>query len=176
MAGGECGPSRDLRDSGQPLVYRAPVATRWDGDNRGLGVGDALQLVSGAGELVAAFRQPAWVAEQPDLHLLPHVEAWCEQDHRLALIDANTDDTGAYILDCEWRGAPGSVGQARAAVFSLIGCFAESATYVRQRRIPSNGGGSTMELQFEVGTGEIAPDTRFAPHGHVVVINVAGAL
>jgi hypothetical protein len=33
-----------------------------------------------------------------------------------------------------------------------------------------------MKLQFEVGTGELAPDARFAPHGHVVVINVADAL
>jgi hypothetical protein len=30
-------------------------------------------------------------------------------------------------------------------------------------------------LQFEVGTGELA-DARFEPHGHVVVINVAGVL
>jgi hypothetical protein len=30
------------------------------------------------------------------------------------------------------------------------------------------------QLQFEVGTGELAPDARFAPHGHLVVINVAG--
>lgn len=152
------------------------MATRWDGDDRGLGIGDALQLVSGADELVAAFRQPGWVAEQPELHLLPHVDAWCEQDGRLALTNARTDPAGAYILDCEWRGEPGSVGRARAAVFSLIGSFAEAATYVRQRRIATDGEGSTMKLQFEVGTGEIAPDTRFAPHGHVVVINVAGVL
>jgi hypothetical protein len=31
-------------------------------------------------------------------------------------------------------------------------------------------------LRFEVGTGELAPDSRFAPHGHVVVIDVAGVL
>jgi hypothetical protein len=153
------------------------VATRWDGDDRGLGIGDAGQLAAGASELVAAFGQPAWVAERPEIHLLPHVEAWCERDHRVALIEAYAaDDTDAYILDCEWQGAPGSVGAARAAVFSLIGSFAESATYVRQRRVASNGGRSTMKLQFEVGTGELAPDTRFVPHGHVVVINVTGVL
>jgi hypothetical protein len=143
---------------------------RWDGDNRGHGIGDAAQLVSGASELVAAFTEPAWVAEQPELHLLPHVEAWCEQDQRLALINAHADDANAFILDCEWRGEQGSVGAARSAVFSLVGSFAESATYVRQRRTDSR------TLQFEVGTGELAPETRFAPHGHVVVINVAGVI
>jgi hypothetical protein len=31
-----------------------------------------------------------------------------------------------------------------------------------------------MKLQFEVGTGELAPDARFDPHGHVLLINIAG--
>jgi hypothetical protein len=152
------------------------MAARWDGDDRGQGIGDAAQLVSGASELVAAFREPAWVAEQPELHLLPHIEAWCERDGRLALTSAHTNDADAYVLDVEWRDATGSVGAARAAVFSLIGSFAESATYVRQRRVAVDGDGSAMKLQFEVGTGELAPDARFEPHGHVVLINVANVL
>jgi hypothetical protein len=145
---------------------------RWDDDQRGHGVGDAAQLVPGARELVAAFSQSDWVAEQPEIHLRPHVEAWCQRDQRLALVGENTNDGHAYVLDLEWRGANRSVGEARAAVFSLIGSFAEGATYVRQRRV--NGDGSTTKLRFEVGTGELAPDARFAPHGHVAVINVAG--
>jgi hypothetical protein len=152
------------------------MSPRWDGDNQGRGIGDAVQLVSGANELVAAFAQPAWVAEEPELHLRPHVEAWCQHDQRLALTDAFIDDANAYILDLEWRGTSAGVGQARAAVFSLIGSFAESATYVRQRRVASDGSGSEMKLQFEVGTGELAPEAKFDPHGHVVVINVAGVL
>ena len=145
---------------------------RWDDDERGHGIGDAAQLLPGASELVAAFSQSDWVAEQPEIHLRPHVEAWCQRDERLALIEDDTDDTGAYILGLEWRGANRSVGEARAAVFSLIGSFAESATYVRQLGV--NGDRSTIKLRFEVGTGELAPDARFAPHGHVVVIDVAG--
>lgn len=152
------------------------MPTRWDGDERGHGVGDAGQLVVGASELMAAFSESTWVAEQPEVHLRPHVEAWCERDRRLALTDAHTDDTHAYILDLQWRTARGSVGEARAAVFSLIGSFAESATYVRQRRVRNHGDGYPMKLQFEVGTGELAPETRFAPHGHVVVLNVSGVL
>ena len=152
------------------------MAGRWDGDSRGQGIGNAAQLVSGASELVAAFSEPCWVAEQPELHLLPHIEAWCERDGRLALTGAYTDDADAYVLDLEWRDATGSVGAARAAVFSLIGSFAESATYIRQRRVAVDGGGSAMRLQFEVGTGELAPEARFEPHGHVVLINVDGVL
>jgi hypothetical protein len=144
------------------------MPARWDGDDRGRGIGDAGQLASGASELVAAFGQPTWVAEQPELHLLPHIEAWCQLDQRLVLTGAYTDDAHAYVVELEWRDEAAGVGAARAAVFSLIGSFAESATYVRQRR---DGDGS---LQFEVGTGELAPEARFEPHGHVVLINLTG--
>src|SRR5690242_2716760 len=122
------------------------MPARWDGDDRGQGIADAARLVAGAGELVAAFREPTWVAEQPELHLLPHVEAWCQTDPRLALTGAHADETDAYVLDFEWRGAACSVGGARAAVFSLIGSFAETATYVRQRRVTSNGDRAAITL------------------------------
>jgi hypothetical protein len=152
------------------------MAPRWEGDQSGRGVGSAAQLLTGANELIAAFGRPDWVAEQPELHLLPHVEAWCRQDRRLALTGTHTDGSSAYVLDLEWRSTPGSVGAVRAAVFSLIGSFAESASYVRQRRVVSDDGGPALELQFEVGTGELGSDARFVPHGHVVVINVAGVV
>ena len=142
------------------------MPARWDDDPRGRGVGDATQLAPGADELIGAFRSPDWVAEDPELHLRPHVDAWCAADGRLALLGAQTDDRHAYVLEVEWRGAAGGVGAVRAAVFSLIGSFAESATYVRQRR---NGAG----MRFEVGTGELG-DGRFEPHGHVVVVDVSG--
>ena len=144
---------------------------RWDNDDRGHGIGDATQLVPGATELVAAFGEPDWVAERPEAHLLPHVEAWCQRDGRLALHGAHVDDSSAYVLDLEWCDPSGGVGHARAAVFSLVGSFAESATYVRQRRNPAGDAAAAVMLRFEVGTGELA-DSRFAPHGHVVVINV----
>jgi hypothetical protein len=152
------------------------MRARWDGDNRGQGIGDATQLVPGASELVDAFSAPAWVAEEPELHLRPHVEAWCERDGRLLLNDSYTDDSSAYVLDIGWRGAPAGVGEARAAVFALIGSFAESATYVRQRRVAGNGTAAAMTLRLEVGTGELAPDSPFEPHGHVVVIKLADVM
>jgi hypothetical protein len=149
------------------------VTARWDGDDRGEGIGNAARLVPGTGELLAAFGEPTWVAEQPEVHLLPHVTGWIERDPRLAITGANTD-AAAYVLDLEWHGPTGSVGAARAAVYALIGSFAEGATYIRQRRIASDGDRSAVRLQFEVGTGELAPDTGFKPHGHVVLINLTG--
>lgn len=149
------------------------MAMRWEGDGRGHGVGDAAALVPGATELVAALGTPGWVAEDPEHHLAPHVEEWCRRDARLVLRSARVDQANAYVLELEWHGERAGVGQARAAVFALIGSFAESATYVRQRRLRPDAE-SDATLRFEVGTGELAPDARFAPHGHRVVIDVVG--
>jgi hypothetical protein len=126
--------------------------------------------------LVAAFGAQQWVAEEPEVHLLPHVRASCEHDQRLTLTSARGDDAGAYALDLEWQGPQGAVRDARAAVFALIGRFAESATYVRQRRVKRDQEGEVVDLLFEVGTGELDADTVFAPHGHVLLIGVAGVL
>src|SRR4051812_1054755 len=76
------------------------------------------------------------------MHLRPHIEAWSERDQRLVLKDASSDNSHAYVLDLEWCGAPAGVGEVRATVFALIGSFAESATYVRQRRVGGDAGDS----------------------------------
>jgi hypothetical protein len=154
------------------MSYGLDVPTRWEGDNRGRGIAAAGQLVQGANELIAAFNEPDWVAEQPEVHLRPHVEEWCRQDGRLALTAAYADEANVYVLELEWHGESAGVGPVRAAVFSLIGSFAEAATYVRQRPVERDDAGSALGLRFEIGTGELAPDTRFLPHGHALVINV----
>ena len=77
------------------------MPARREDDTRGSGVGDATQLIRGADELIGAFGRPDWVAEDPELHLRPHVEAWCAADGRLALMAARSDDRHAYELDLE---------------------------------------------------------------------------
>lgn len=124
--------------------------------------------MAGARELVAAFEARNWVAENPELHLMPHVEAWLQADGRLELTRAYSDDRGAFIVDLNWLGGPAGPGEVRAAVYALIGQFAESATYVRQRRDADDR--PVPKLRFEVGTGEL--DRAFASHGHTVLINV----
>jgi hypothetical protein len=52
-----------------------------------------------------------------------------------------------------------------AAVWSLIGSFSESSSYVHEHR----AGGSYV---FEVVTGLLAGDTSLAPHGHTVRLRV----
>jgi hypothetical protein len=136
---------------------------RWDGDERGDGVADASSFAGGADELIAAMRRPNWVAEQPELHLLPHLERACESGP-LRLVGTRTTADGSYEVELAWTGDEGGVGVIRASIFGLLGAIAEPASYIRQRRTDANGGPSG-ELSFDVVTG-IVDETPFKPHGH----------
>lgn len=142
---------------------------RWEGDERGHGVGNASRLIPGAEELVAAMAEPDWVAEDPDLHLSPHMRAWLEHNDVFTLEGAHSDEAGAFVLQLGWQGRAGNLGGLRAAAFELLGTVAETATFVRQRR----GEGRVV---FEAATGIVGADAHFAPHGHVIVLDVRGAL
>ncbi len=141
---------------------------RWDGDTSGRGVADAARFADGAGELVDAMRSDDWVAEDPEVHLLPHLEASCEGSP-LELIAARSRPDGTFEVQLAWRGHPAGQGQIRQAAYALIGSIAETATYVRQRK--SDDGA----LIFELVTGLIGDDTHFEPHGHAVMLRVEPA-
>jgi hypothetical protein len=146
---------------------------RWDGDERGDGVADAAQFVEGAAELIAAMRRPNWVAEQPEAHLLPHLERACES-LPLRILDARTSDDGSYEVRLCWTGGATGVGIVRAAIFSLLGGIAEVSSYVRQRRTETSEG-SSETLTFDVVTG-IVDETQFKPRGHTLRLSVAASL
>jgi hypothetical protein len=144
---------------------------RWDGDDRGEGISDATSFVGGAAELTDAMRHPAWVAEQPEVHLLPHIERAC-QSLPLELLGTSTSADGTFELRLNCTQADASVGEVRAAVFAVLGGFAEAATYVRQRRDDA-AEAPGEPLLFEIVTGFLASDTAFAPHGHTVRVSVS---
>jgi len=145
------------------------VPERWEGDERGHGDADAGRLKPGAEELVVALALPDWVAEQPEVHLSPHLRGWLKHNDVFELMDAHRDDAGAYVLELNWQGRAGDLRGLRAAAFELLGSVAETATYVRQRR-------DRDRVVFEVATGIIGDDAYFAPHGHVIVLDVRGAV
>jgi hypothetical protein len=137
---------------------------RWDGDTRGIGVGDAAGFADGAAELVESMRVPDWVAEEPEAHLLPLLRAACE-DLPLELTETRVLDDGRFEVDLRSTGENGGVGATRQVVYALIGSIAETATYVRQRREDGS-------VTFELVTGLIGADAQFTPHGHAVRLRV----
>ena len=144
---------------------------RWDGDERGEGVADAAQLAAGALELVEAMQLANWVAEEPAVHLQPHLERACGS-LPLKFEDARSAADGTFEVTLRWAGETARVGDVRAAVFSLVGSFAELSTYVRQRRIEDAEDGGRTFL-FEIVTGFVDGESRFAPHGHAVRLHVS---
>ena len=127
------------------------VTLRWDGDDRGEGVGDATAFAAGAAELTDAMRHPTWVAEQPEVHLLPHIERACES-LPLEVLGTSTSTDGTFEVRLSCTQADASAGEVRAAVFAVLGCFAEAATYVRQRRVDAAEAPDDA-LRFEIVTG-----------------------
>jgi hypothetical protein len=142
---------------------------RWDGDERGEGVADASAFAAGAVELVDAMGHPSWVSEEPEVHLFPHIEQAC-RTLPFEVLDARLSAGGTFDLRLRWTDEAWGVGQVRAAVFTLVGSFAEVATYVRQRRIVAIEN-RCETLLFEIVTG-ILDDGLVAPHGHTVRITV----
>ena len=56
---------------------------RWDTDERGTGIGSGEPFLPNIAKLGDAMRDPSWVTEDPELHLLPHLveglhRAWGE--------------------------------------------------------------------------------------------------
>jgi hypothetical protein len=143
---------------------------RWDDDERGEGIADATQFAEGASELIAAMRRPNWVAEEPEMHLLPHLEQACEA-LPFRILDARTSDDGAYDVQLGWTGDEVGVGVIRASIFGLLGSIAESSSYIRQRRT-NRGDGSNAMLTFDVVTGMV-DEMPFKPHGHTLRLSVA---
>ena len=145
------------------------MVRRWDGDERGDGVADASQFADGATELLAAMRRQNWVAEQPEMHLLPHLERACTS-LPLEILSARTSDDGSYDVELGWTGDEAGVGVIRAAIFALLGGIAEPASYIRQRKTDASNGSAAM-LTFEVVTG-IVDEAPFTPHGHALRLSV----
>jgi hypothetical protein len=140
------------------------VRRRWDTDERGHGVADARAFSDGARELVAAMEEPNWVAEEPEIHLLPHLRQACEAGNSpLALREVRVDGDGALVVDLSWQG--GEEDSVQSAAWALLGTIGESASYVCQWRDDDSH-------VFDLVTGLVADDTPFAPHGHTLRLRV----
>ena len=136
---------------------------RWDTDERGRGVASAAASVADLDRLRIAMLEPGWVAEDPDLHLLPHVRRLCEeQGWNLARADMVAD-----VLEVEVVVPAATVRSPTAAAFAILGTFAEASTHVVEQA--SELGES---IQLLVTTGMLEGDGAFAPHGHTVRIAV----
>jgi hypothetical protein len=136
---------------------RAP-RKRWDTDDRFAGVADASAFAAAVEELAALARRPGWVAEEPDVHLVPQLRA--AQVAGLRLSGCRTGEGG--VLEAAAEYSPGdSRRDIRRRAWALIGAVAEPAASVRER----HDGDIVI---FEVVTGVPEGSGQFASHGHTL--------
>jgi hypothetical protein len=140
---------------------------RWDTDKHGHGVASAGTLVAPIMDLMLAAGEPDWVAEDPDSHLLPHLRRACEDEQSpVHFLDAQFID-GVYIIELEWLASSVSPREVGGAAFRLIGAIAESSTNVVERV-------DGWVVIYDVVTGMVAGQTRWAPHGHAIQVRIGG--
>ena len=136
---------------------------RWDPDERGIGVGDARAQLDVIDALRRAAVEPGWVAEDPEVHIGPHLQAAAGP---LRIESAVAAPDATYELRLRWAGASApDLGTVRAAIFAFIASVAESTTLVHERR-------ESEELIYEVVTGTLAGEGPFASHGHTLRLRI----
>jgi hypothetical protein len=148
---------------------------RWEGDGRGHGIADGRRLSSEIDEFRRTVSSPDWVAEAPEVHLLPHLTRACGgPDANFALASTEVASDGTFLVTLRAQKAL-SRGQIRASLFALIGQIAETTTYIRQRPADVSSPDPAGDIVYEVATGIRSGDGPFAPHGHLVRFRVQPA-
>jgi hypothetical protein len=144
------------------MADTADSRKRWDTDQRFAGVADASAFAAAVEELAALARRPGWVAEEPEVHLVPHLRR--AGAGPLRLLTCSSGDDG--VLNVEAECGPGdSRRDIRRLAWALLGEVAEPAASVRERR----DGDSVV---FEVVTGVPGDSGPFASHGHTIRLTV----
>jgi hypothetical protein len=116
---------------------------------------------------VAVADEEGWVAEEPELHLLPHLEA-ATATSPLAIRAVRTDPDGTFEVDLDWVGAgegEPSRQAVRSALYGLVATIAETVTMLHE---PPAEQGHVLEVLTGSGEG----DGAFAGHGHTVRLSV----
>ncbi len=139
---------------------------RWDTDTSGHGVASGRDLVPDALRLADALGEPDWIAEDPQVHLVPHIERSCvAAGSPVRLTGWFVEEDGTLVV--RLTAAAGSLDRPsrRLAVFGVVASLAESRTTLHQR----------PDGAFDVITGVLDGDIEFAPHGHRLRIVVDDA-
>ncbi len=141
------------------------MGRRWDIDERGQGVASGQAFSPNVAELAEAMGDAAWVAEDPELHLLPHLVTACSEADAPLRIASYRSDGEIFVVELEARDGTDSIGELRRAAVALTASFAEESTHIHQRK-------KDGVIEFDVVTGSVASETRFAPHGHLVRLRI----
>lgn len=143
----------------------ADLRKRWDTDDRFSGVADASAFAPAVEELAALARRPGWVAEDPEIHLAPHLRGASVDGLRIVEIRTGEDGVLAVTVEC----GPGTGrGERRRLAWVLLGTVAEPAASVRERR---EGDAAVFDMVTGIPDGA----GPFASHGHTLRLTLTPA-
>ena len=137
-------------------------ARRWDSDQHGTGIGDGLALADGLRRLLDVLSDPGWRAEDPEAHLLPHLEYGARP---WRVVEADQLAGGIYCVTLTRDELPARRAGLRAQIFAVIGRLAEANTSVVERLVDG-------VVEYDVVTGSCPGDTEWVPHGHLLRLRV----
>ena len=141
---------------------------RWDGDETGSGVSDGGAFVPPIRTLLDEMARPDWNTEQPEAHLLPHLERWCAREGAPLTLRSSEAEGPVFVVDLQ-AAADRSPNDVRADVYALISTIAEPTTVVVERREQG------LEL-YDVTLAQTPEQTVFPKgHGHLVRFRLPAA-
>jgi hypothetical protein len=139
---------------------------RWDIDERGHGIASGEAFAPNVSELAAAMGDRTWVAEDPELHLLPHLVAVCSEADAPLRITSASSEGEVFVVELESRDDTSSMGELRRAAVELVATIAEESTHIRERARDG-------VVECDVVTGTVASE-HFSSHGHLLQLRIQG--
>ena len=137
---------------------------RWEDDETGSGVSDGEAFAPPIRALLEEMARADWNTEQPEAHLLPHLERHTEGGATLRLEGARDND-GVFVVELTAVGADRA--EIRRLVYPLIETIAEPMTVIVERE---DAGASVFDVTLAVTPGQ-GPCPK--GHGHLVRLRVA---
>ena len=138
---------------------------RWDGDQTGAGVSDGEAFAPAIRTLLQEMARPDWNTEQPEAHLLPHLERWCARKGSPFVLRSATDDDTLFVVDLD--PADGATSEdAHEQVYALVSTIAEPTTVIVETR-------EEEAVIFDVSLAVTPKQSTFPKgHGHLVRLRV----
>ncbi len=136
---------------------------RWDTDERFSGIGSGRAFAPIIETLGAHLDRDGWVAENPEAHLLPHLERFCDRPEApFRLCGSRLEENGVYEVTIAPTGVMPTPGLPIRAVLPLLAAIAETSVAVRQ----------VDETTVECVTGMLDGDGPYAAHGHLIRLRI----
>lgn len=145
------------------LTVESVECRRWDIDTRFKGIASGQAMAPAVERLLEHLGREGWVTEDPDVHLLPHLQRWCEQpDSRWRLLAARLLDDGVYVVDIAPIAEMSAPDLLIRDVIPLLAQVAETSFAVQQ----------VDENTVECVTGMLDGDGSYAAHGHLIRLRI----